>query len=216
MKLRPSGNSGTIASQLSSFQRYFEREAWTWEKMALTRARLITGDPELVKQLQKTITYVLCEKRDVEFLAQDINQMRQRIERQKGTKNPWNLKQVRGGLIDLEFICQYLQLAYAHDYAEVLDQNTRKAFQKIGSAQLISRDMAYRLIEATDLLQNLSQVTRIAVNGIFHPEEGGESLKVLLAHSNDQDSFQHLNDKLQATQSFVKSAYETVLHVSMT
>lgn len=216
MNLRPSGKSGPIASQLSSFQRYFEREAWTWEKMALTRARLITGETTLVNTLRQTITHVLCARRDVHSLAHDINEMRQRIKLQKGAKNPWDLKQVRGGLIDLEFICQYLQLAHAHVHPEVLDQNTYKAFQKIGKAQLISREMARGLIDATDFLQNLSQITRTALSGVFRPEEAGKSLKNLLTRSSGLESFQQLDEKLRVTQSFVKSTYDAVLRASAT
>ncbi len=211
MNLRPSGKSGPIASRFDSFKRYYEKEAWTWEKMALTRARLVSGDSELVKTLQDAIKHVLCSPRDRKTLAHDIVNMRDRIEREKGTKDPWDLKQVRGGLIDLEFICQFLQLAYAHEYPDILDQNTRGALLKMRKAKLIPHDMACRLIEANDLVHNLTQVTRIALNGIFSPQEAGESLKDLLAHSNNMGGFQELTEKLHETLTFVKSAYDEIL-----
>ena len=107
MRLRPSGQKGPVATQLSSFVHYQASEAWTWEHMALTRARVISGPPALRAAVETAIRDVLVKPRDRAKTAADVRDMRARIEKEKGTRDPWELKQVRGGLVDLEFIAQY-------------------------------------------------------------------------------------------------------------
>ena len=113
MRLRPSGQKGPVATQLSSFVDYQTSEAWTWEHMALTRARAVCGPPELRAQVEAAIRTSLVRPRDRAKIAADVRDMRARIAEEKGTDDIWDLKQVRGGLVDLEFIAQYLQLVHA-------------------------------------------------------------------------------------------------------
>ena len=113
MRLRPSGQKGPVATQLSSFVHYQEKEAWTWEHMALTRARVVSGPPALRTAVETAIREVLLRPRDRAKTAADVRDMRARIEKEKGTRDIWELKQVRGGLVDLEFIAQHLQLVHA-------------------------------------------------------------------------------------------------------
>ena len=110
MRLRPSGQQGPVAAQLSTFIEYQANEAWTWEHLALTRARVVAGPPELKARVEAAIHAALTKPRDRAKVAADVHEMRQRIAKEKGTENIWELKQVRGGLVDLEFIAQYLQL----------------------------------------------------------------------------------------------------------
>jgi glutamate-ammonia-ligase adenylyltransferase len=120
LRLRPSGQKGPVATQLSGFVDYQIREAWTWEHLALTRARVVSADPELTAKVEAAIHATLVLARDRAKIAADVREMRARIAADKGTDNIWNLKQVRGGLVDLEFIAQYLQLVSASAHPEVL------------------------------------------------------------------------------------------------
>ena len=95
--------------------------------------------------------------------------MRARIEKEKGTRDPWELKQVRGGLVDLEFIAQHLQLVHAADHPTVLSQNTMAALQNLGSARLLPAAAAEALLPASRLLNNLTQVLRLCLDGPFEP-----------------------------------------------
>src|SRR5262249_51580213 len=113
MRLRPSGQKGPVATQLSSFIDYQQREAWTWEHLALPRAGVICGPVGLRTAVEGVIRRALTLPRDRAKIAADVRDMRARIEKEKGTKDIWDLKQVRGGLVDLEFIAQYLQLVHA-------------------------------------------------------------------------------------------------------
>src|SRR6516225_11054892 len=110
MRLRPSGASGPIATSLAGFARYQREAAWTWEHMALTRARPVAGDMALREQIADAIGSVLAAKRDPTRLLVDVADMRRRIADENPRPSLWDLKNRRGGLIDLEFIVQYLVL----------------------------------------------------------------------------------------------------------
>jgi glutamate-ammonia-ligase adenylyltransferase len=211
LRLRPSGNSGPIATHLKSFVSYQATEAWTWEHMALTRARVLSGPDELKARVSTAIAETLRRPRDIGKTAFDISDMRARVEREFPSKNPWELKYVRGGLVDLEFICQYLQLIHAHDHPEVLHPHTRTAFGRIAAARLLPSETADLLISAIGLTHNLTQVIRICVEGVFNPEEATPGLKGLLARAGNAPDFNALEAQLREAQSDVREAFERIV-----
>ena len=108
MRLRPSGNQGPVATKLSSFVAYQQGSAWTWEHLALTRARVVTGPPRSGGR-STTRSGRCCRARATAPPSPtDVRAMRAKIADDKGSADIWDLKQVRGGLIDLEFIAQFL------------------------------------------------------------------------------------------------------------
>jgi glutamine synthetase adenylyltransferase len=113
MRLRPSGRAGPVASRIDAFADYQEREAWTWEHMALTRARVISASPAFRKKIEDIIRSVLTRPRDPAGTAGDVADMRRAIALEKGEDDIWDLKLAAGGLVDIDFIAQYLQLAHA-------------------------------------------------------------------------------------------------------
>jgi glutamate-ammonia-ligase adenylyltransferase len=197
MRLRPSGQKGPVAAQLSTFREYQATEAWTWEHLALTRARVITGPPELRRKVEDAIRDTLVRPRDRAAVARDVRDMRQRIAAEKGTDDIWNLKQVRGGLVDLEFIAQHLQLVGAHTHPDVLDQNTLAAYGKLAGAGLVPPAAAGRLIQATRLIHNLTQVLRLCLEWPFDPSTAPGGLKALLARAGDAPDFPTLEGELR-------------------
>src|SRR5690606_19077731 len=90
MRLRPSGQKGPVAAQLSTFREYQAKEAWTWEHLALTRARVVSGPPELRRKVEEAIRDTLTRKRDRAVIAKDVWDMRDRIAAEKGTDNIWD------------------------------------------------------------------------------------------------------------------------------
>ena len=113
MRLRPSGEAGPIASHLDGFARYQREAAWTWEHMALTRARPVAGDPSLCRRIAATIAATLAAPRDPQRLLYDVVDMRRRVAAQVPRPSPWDLRNRSGGLVDLEFLVQYLVLREA-------------------------------------------------------------------------------------------------------
>jgi [glutamine synthetase] adenylyltransferase / [glutamine synthetase]-adenylyl-L-tyrosine phosphorylase len=142
MRLRPSGNKGPLAVSLEGFRRYQTEGAWTWEHMALTRARAITGAPELRERIEGCIRAVLARQRDPGTLLGDVADMRQRIEREHGTKDIWNLKYYRGGLVDIDFLVQYLVLLHAHDHPSLLDQRTEIVLKRLAAEEILPEEAA--------------------------------------------------------------------------
>jgi len=197
MRLRPSGQKGPVATQMAGFVEYQTREAWTWEHLALTRARVVSGPPWLASKVEAAIRETLLIPRERTRVAADVRDMRARIAAEKGTDKLWDLKQVRGGLVDLEFIAQYLQLIHAASHPGVLSQNTCRAFQLLGEAGCLEAGDAEALIAATRLIHDLTQVVRLCQDGPFDPATAPWGLKELAARAGDCPSFEALEIKLK-------------------
>ena len=122
MRLRPSGNSGLLVSSLEAFAQYQKEEAWIWEHQALVRARVVGGDQGLEKQFNKIRNGALTRSRDIEQLRTEVVEMRERMRAELGSgkRLGFNLKQDRGGIVDIEFMVQYLVLRWSNDYAQLL------------------------------------------------------------------------------------------------
>ncbi len=211
MRLRPSGQKGPVATRLSSFKSYQETEAWTWEHMALTRARVIAGDKSLKRRVEADIHHVLTMARDRDKITADVRDMRQRIAAEKGTENIWELKQVRGGLVDLEFIAQYLQLVHAAERPRVLDQNTLSALARMAGQGVIDRPAFEMLHAAGRLLHDLTQILRLSLDHPFDPATAPAGLKALLATAAAADSFEALETRLKAVLSAVHKAFDDLV-----
>ena len=211
MRLRPSGQKGPVAAQLSTFREYQATEAWTWEHMALTRARVVAGPPELRSKVEAAIRDTLLRPRDRAAIARDVLDMRARIAAEKGTDRIWALKQVRGGLVDLEFIAQYLQLVSAAAHPEVLDQNTLAAFRKLAAAGAVPAAKADGLIQATRLIHNLTQVIRLCLEGTFDPATAPSGLKALLARAGGAPDFAALERDLCETLANVEVQFRELI-----
>jgi glutamate-ammonia-ligase adenylyltransferase len=199
MRLRPSGNAGPIATTLAGWRRYYQQESWTWEQMALSRARLVAGDPGLRARIETAIAGILTAARDPDKLLVDVAEMRARIERERPAKTLWSVKYLRGGLTDLEFLAQYLLLRHAQAHPEVLDGSTQAAFAKLAKARLIGPSLAQRLIEATRLVRQVQGMLRLTVGPAFDADSGTEGLKVSLARAAGMADFTALRNALAAS-----------------
>ncbi len=116
MRLRPQGDSGLMVSSTQAYEEYLNREAWTWEHQALVRARLVYGDPEIRAEFSRIRLDILARERDPSELAKQVVKMRQKMSDNllKVKEDEFDLKQSPGGMVDIEFIAQYLVLANTH------------------------------------------------------------------------------------------------------
>jgi len=210
-RLRPSGNSGPLATRIDAFEHYQEHEAWTWEHMALTRARPIAGDAALGARAQAIVRRVLTRRRDRVGLAADVVDMRRRIAAEKGTDDPFEVKQVAGGLIDLEFIAQFLMLAAAAEHGDVLASNTETALARLAAKGLLDAADAEAIGPAGHLYQALTQILRLAVEGKFKPQEAPKGVLALLARAGQAPDFARLEVTLRDTEAAVRSAFERIV-----
>ena len=122
MRLRPSGNSGPLVSEINGFLDYQIHHGWTWEQQALVRARPICGDPAVADQFDQIRKKVLSKPKDLIQLQEEVRSMRDRMrnERLATKKDVFDFKDDQGGIIDIEFIVQYLVLAYASQFENLL------------------------------------------------------------------------------------------------
>lgn len=163
MRLRPSGRAGPIAVSFAAFERYQQDEAWTWERMALTRARVVAGPPSLEAGITQVIQGVLTQSRDPDALVRDVADMRRRMDAEHHTESIWEVKHLRGGLVDVEFIAQYLQLRHAHRHPDIVATNTAEALARCRDAGVIDRATASTLLEALALWQAVQGRVRLTL-----------------------------------------------------
>jgi glutamate-ammonia-ligase adenylyltransferase len=211
MRLRPSGRSGPVATSIEAFASYQENEAWTWEHMALTRARVVSAAPEFAARVESVIRGVLCRPRDPAAIAADVLEMREAIAKEKGDATRWDLKYAAGGLIDLEFVAQHLQLVHAAERPEILDTSTARVLDKAWRFGLISAEDADVLRPAARLYHNLTQVLRLALAGPFDPKTAGAGLLGLLSRAADLPNFATLDAHLSDTQQKVRASFNRIL-----
>jgi [glutamine synthetase] adenylyltransferase / [glutamine synthetase]-adenylyl-L-tyrosine phosphorylase len=167
-RLRPSGAKGLLCASLDSFALYQRTEAWTWEHMALTRARPVFGSVQGRGQLQVIVDDILNMPRETERLKSDITNMRSEMATHKPPKGTLDVKAMRGGLVDIEFIIHALQLEYHHGLMPQLDQ----AAKGLLAAGLLSPQVA----EAQDLLSRLLVILRLVAPDCEPPPEPARAL----------------------------------------
>jgi glutamate-ammonia-ligase adenylyltransferase len=155
MRLRPSGASGPLASSFEGFVRYQRENAWTWEHMALTRARPVAGDAALGRRIEAAVADILAAPRDPQRLLLDVADMRRRIAEQNPNPAPSDIKNRPGGLIDLEFIVQYLMLREAARAPLVLRRGAAEALAALAAAGALPAQPARELGEALLLLHRV-------------------------------------------------------------
>jgi glutamate-ammonia-ligase adenylyltransferase len=198
MRLRPTGNKGPVAVSLESFRRYHESEAWTWERLALTRARAIAGDAALCREVEDVMRAALIAKSSDAKLVSDAREMREKLAAQFPGKNRWDLKFAPGGLVDIEFVAQTLELRRG-----VFDPNTIAALEKLGGLG--------GAIEAASFQHALMQVLRIAVDGTLDPAAATPGLKALLARTGGAKDFTELEARLAMHQANARAVFEDVM-----
>lgn len=182
--LRPSGNAGTLVSSVAAFQEYHHTMGKTWERQSLIKARAISGSPVFLSKLEKTfeeISYQECSPRET---AGEIHHLRMRMEKEIARERPgqYNLKTGMGGIVDIEFAVQYLQLIHGFAHPEVRKNNTLEALETLTQSGLLSSQkgedlkeiyLFYRHLE-TRLRMILDQPTDVVMEGSQALEEVGE------------------------------------------
>ena len=207
MRLRPSGRAGPVATRLDAFADYQDNEAWTWEHMALTRARVISAPPDFQKQIEELIARVLMRPRDIDIIANDVLEMRKAVADEKGESDIWDLKYAAGGIVDIEFLAQYLQLIHAAKKPGILNVNTMQVYDNAVKLGVLASSDAEVLRPAARLYQNLTQVLRLCVSEKFKPDTAGEDLLRVMTRAADAPDFSAVEARLRETQAEVREIF---------
>ena len=203
MRLRPSGTQGPIATSLTGFLRYQRTEAWTFEHLALTRGRFVAGSPELAARLANEVRAVLAQPRDAAKVIADVADLRSKVDAQHGTGDPMRVKYVRGGLLDLEFLAQTLELQTAATHPEVLRGDTAAAFDALARAGALPADEAGRLGRAVLFQRNVQAWLRACLDEPTPGTLGEAPMLAMLARAAGAASPQSLAADLVQTQAWV-------------
>jgi [glutamine synthetase] adenylyltransferase / [glutamine synthetase]-adenylyl-L-tyrosine phosphorylase len=167
LRLRPNGASGLLVSSVQAFAEYQHNQAWVWEHQALTRARFSAGDAQVGLVFEQIRRQVLCQPRELAALREEILAMRKKMH--DGHPNDGNLFDIKhdsGGMVDIEFMVQYLVLAYAHQYPQLTANVGNLALLKLAAEfNLIPADIAeqtrtlYRALRQTQHKMRLNNLS---------------------------------------------------------
>ncbi len=205
MQLRPSGRAGPVAVKLSSFERYYREDAWTWEFMALTRIRPVAGDPELGRRILEAAREALRTKAADPKITEDVADMRRRMARERPSRSQWDVKLAPGGLVDMEFVIQHAILMAAADVPGAVIPTSMDAIKAIAAAGRLAPGEAAVLAEGLTFQLNLQQALRIASGDQFDPENASAGLKAWLANHLALKDFSALAVRLGQIQAAVAS-----------
>lgn len=211
MRLRPSGNAGPIATSLDAFTKYQQTDAWTWEHQALTRARVVCAENGLDERVERVIREVLTKRRDPARLAREIADMRERMRREHGTADIWSVKHLRGGLVDVEFLAQFIQLRDAADMPDILARDTVAVLRRAGDRRLIDPEIASELALAARLWRNLQGILRLTVEGTFTEDAAAPALKNVICRACGAVDFDALKQTMQNTAIRAAHHFKTIL-----
>ncbi len=210
-RLRPNGRSGPVCTQYDGFKNYYQGEAWTWEFMALTRARPIFGPAGLRTALARIIEEAIRQPRDAEALVRDVDNMRQRIRKQYTGEKPWEIKHRPGGLVDIEFITQYLQLRHAAEGKDILSPNTGTALEKLAAAGYLDAGAMETLRSTLRLWRNLQAAIRLTAQEGLDEDSAPDGQKSLLARCGGFDDFEVLRSHIEDVAGEVQKVYRDLI-----
>ncbi|MEI6703111.1 MAG: bifunctional [glutamate--ammonia ligase]-adenylyl-L-tyrosine phosphorylase/[glutamate--ammonia-ligase] adenylyltransferase [Deltaproteobacteria bacterium] len=162
-RLRPSGNAGPLVTSLDSFRDYHRKEAQIWERQALTKARVVLGDELLASQLRDVINHTVYGSTIGDEGRAEIHRLRKRMENElaKERDGSYNIKTGRGGMVDVEFAVQYLQLREGFRFPELRTTSTVVALKEIGTLKLLPDGGAQTLLTGYKFLRKLENRLRI-------------------------------------------------------
>lgn len=221
MRLRPSGNKGPVAVSLAAFRRYHEPDdpadpaagrAWIWERMALTRARVMAAPPALRRPLDAAISMAVASAGPAERIRGDARAMRARLLRERKPTSCWAVKTRLGGLMDVEFVAQTLQLIHAPHHPDALASSTCAALRRLAVAGALPTEDAETLMRADRLWRGVQERLRIMLGadtpGEHLPQPVAAMLLRAMAPGQDLDAFRH---KLDAVASRVQALFVRIV-----
>lgn len=185
MRLRPSGNAGVMVVSVQAFELYQTQKAWAWEHQALVRARGVAGDQAVLGVFDRIRQAVLTKERDVNQVRTDVQEMRQKMQSHLGTQDgkahQFNLKQDFGGLVDIEFLAQFLVLAYAHQYDNlaIWSDNVR-IFEEVAKTELVCSQWCDKLTQTYLLLRKATHELALSDKQIIVDDEAWQDSRAFV------------------------------------
>jgi glutamate-ammonia-ligase adenylyltransferase len=163
LRLRPGSKGSGFASSVAALERYYAEYGDLWERQTLTRARLVQGDPALARRVRAALRGIVYGSALPRAQLKEIAEVRKRMEVELGreTRGRWHVKYGRGGLVDVEFLTQALQLVYGHDHVAARAPATVAALRGLAHARALPPDAAHRLADHYRFLRRVSAALRL-------------------------------------------------------
>lgn len=221
MRLRPSGAQGALVVSFENLQRYHQGVAQLWERQALVRSRTIAGSPALRDKVDAMLRSAAYDAPFPEDGAERIVEMREKMTKERAAKRrrhhrerPFDLKLQAGGLVDAEFLVQYLVLQHGRTHPQLRTTSTRRALAALGQTKLIRPRRAERLIEAYDRIRKLQAWLRVMHDDILdHVDLERERLRplALAVGFEGEDAAEICERTLMRDTALIRETYEAKL-----
>lgn len=211
LRLRPSGSKGPLAVSLPAFVKYNAEDAWTWERLAQTRARVVCGPPDLCRKVEAALHQSLQTPQSADKVLIDVADMRALMARERKPANLFDVKLARGGLVDVEFIVQTLLLCHAATHPEILTPTVGEALERLRAADLLTSDQTATLMEAQGLWLALQGLLRYSIDGPFREEEAPPGLRAKLAAAAGEPDFERLKARMTELYDRVHTIFRDVI-----
>lgn len=208
LRLRPLGNKGPVAVSFQFFKKYYRKEAWIWEHLALTRARGIAGDHDFLQKLENEVCAIISFSRNKNDVAKAVCEMRTLIEKEKPPENRWDLKTMPGGIMDLEFIAQFALITHVITFQ--IGATTADTLSLLPNSflnQTFISDLRY----AYRLYTNLSQIIRLCLNASLDPNDMPLGLSDLLLNSVGEPDLLRVEKLIEETGQSVYSIFTQIV-----
>ena len=210
LRLRPNGDKGPLACSVTAFAKYMREDAWTWEHMALTRARVIVGSDNIRRQIDDVITDALNRPREDDALVCAIADMRRRMRTEHKAEDLWDVKRRKGGLIDIEFIAQYLRLKVPSDRNLAAEGIPGLLDHAVAAGQLDRADRD-RLAGALDVMTRAQVLMRLMVAEDQLKPPFPEGLRRRLSAHAGTPSFEALEKRMMDDAGAVGAIYDRII-----
>ena len=209
-RLRPSGNAGPLVSKRSAFIDYQQNRAWTWEHMALTRGRVLAGDAALVEKLNSDIAALLSTPRDGEKLAADVADMRARLRQHQPQAGPFDIRRGDGGLVDIEFIAQSLQLRHAPQHGALIGARAlTRLLDDLAAANVLDDSAHQSLSAAAQCFLTLRQIASLCLED--SESEPAPAIAGLVLEALNEPDLSRLHGQIDSHRAAVTACFDSVL-----
>ncbi|MGR4000823.1 MAG: bifunctional [glutamine synthetase] adenylyltransferase/[glutamine synthetase]-adenylyl-L-tyrosine phosphorylase [Alphaproteobacteria bacterium] len=189
-RLRPHGAAGETAISLSAFSDYHKNQAWVWEKMALTRARVVYSDPEFRARIRGELDLIFAHPLDAKEVWQAARDMRARLTREHPSRGPLDFRYMEGGLYDIDLLAQAWMLA--QNRSQMVAHASYSAFALLARAGLLEGSRAVFLRDTARLWEDLRWYLQITAGATIVPDEIGLALRAGLVRVAGAESFEAL------------------------
>ena len=212
MRLRPNGNQGPLAVSIHTLERYYREEAWTWEHMALTRARVITAPDGQNSTLSSILKSPILQPREKDVLCRAVNDMRGKLRETNPAKADLDVKHQIAGLVDIEFLTQYLLLKHSAAHPDILTPSIHDSLTAMSKIGILDHDDAALLRKTYRMLRQIQATLRLCMGtDIAESETLPPAVQAFLCQTMGTDSLDELIARKQDAQRAVAILYQTHL-----